>query len=199
VSTPAYPLLEPGRVYRTRDFAKWGKNAPRLAKRLVQEGKLVPLANGLFAHQRQSKFGSVPASDEEVLRAFLGGSRFVFTGPESWNALGLGTTAMFANPLVYNTKRSGTFELGQSKFVLRRVAFPEVLTPEWYVVDLLENASTVGASLDDLEKALARALVLKRFRTKLLLEMASIYGTKNTASLVARAVDASKVYNAIHP
>ena len=46
------------------------------------------------------------------MRAFLDGGRFVFTGPERWNALGLGTTALFATPLVYNTRRSGTFELG---------------------------------------------------------------------------------------
>ena len=45
------------------------------------------------------------------MRAFLDGGPFVFTGPERWNALGLGTTAMFAVPL-YITKRDGTFAFG---------------------------------------------------------------------------------------
>jgi hypothetical protein len=44
------PHLEPGRVYRTRDLAIWSANATRLATRLVEQGKLVPLAHGLFAH-----------------------------------------------------------------------------------------------------------------------------------------------------
>jgi hypothetical protein len=55
------------------------------------------------------------------MRAFLDGGPFVFTSPERWNALGLGSTAVFAAPLVYNTKRSGAFELGGRRFVLRRV------------------------------------------------------------------------------
>lgn len=74
------------------------------------------------------------------MHGFLEGSPFVFTGSEHWNALGLGTTAVFAAPLVYNTKRSGTFQFGGRKFVLRRIAFPENPPPEWFVVDLLEHA-----------------------------------------------------------
>ncbi len=97
---PARPKLEPGRVYRTRDLAAWSANAPRLARRLVREGELVPLAHGLFAHQAQSRFGPVPPRDEEIMRGFLDGGSYVFSGPERWNALGLGTTAMFAVPLV---------------------------------------------------------------------------------------------------
>ena len=57
------------------------------------------------------------------MRAFLAGSPFVITGPCVWNALGLGTTAVHADTLVYNTKRSRTFELGGRSFRLRRVAF----------------------------------------------------------------------------
>ena len=46
-----------------------------------------------------------------------------FTGSEHWNALGLGTTAVFPAKLVYNTKRSGEFTLGGRRFLLRRVGF----------------------------------------------------------------------------
>jgi len=48
-------------------------------------------------------------------------------GSRSLERAGAGITALFAAPLVYNTKRSGTFELGGRKFVLRRVAFPRAL------------------------------------------------------------------------
>ena len=57
MTAPAHPQLEPGRVYRTRDLAAWSANAPRLAKRLVRDGALLPLANGLFAYPKRSRFG----------------------------------------------------------------------------------------------------------------------------------------------
>jgi hypothetical protein len=129
----------------------------------------------------------VPPSDEEVMRAFLDGGPFVFTGPERWNALGLGTTALFATPLVYNTKRSGTFAFGGRRFVLRRVAFPGRLTPEWFVVDLFENAGAAGASSENLADALTRAVARGAFDGKSLREAARQYGTRQTQALVDRA------------
>jgi len=171
-------------VYRTRELAAWGSNAPRLAKRLVREGALVPLAHGLFAHPKLSRFGAVPPTDEELMRAFLDGAPFVFTGPDRWNVLGLGTTAMFAAPLVYNTKRSGTFELGGRRFVLRRVAFPDQPTPEWYAVDLLEHADQAGASRSELASALARTLERRALDREQLRLIAKQYGTKATQALV---------------
>lgn len=189
--TAAAPRLEPGRVYRTRELAMWSANAPRLARRLVDEGALVPLAHGLFAHLRPSRFGPVPPRDEEIMRAFLDGGPFVFTGPERWNALGFGTTAVFAVPLVYNTKRSGTFTFGNRRFVLRRVAFPENPPAEWFVVDLFEHADQAAASPTDLAMALERALAQGRFDRDRLLELARRYGSRVTQSLIAGALAAS--------
>jgi hypothetical protein len=182
------PHLEPGRVYRTRDLAAWSANAPRLAKRLVDNGELVPLAHGLFARPKQSRFGPVPPLDEEIMRAFLDGGPFVFTGPERWNALGLGTTAVLAVPLVYNTKRSGTFVFGKRRFVLRRVAFPENAPTEWFVVDLLEHADQAAASPDDVADVLARALARGRFDRNRLRDMAKRYGSRATMARVERAL-----------
>jgi hypothetical protein len=188
---PANPKLEPGRVYRTRELRAWGINTPRLAKRLVQEGKLVPLTHGLFTHPKRSRFGAVPPSDKELMRAFLEGTPFVFTGSEHWNALGLGTTAVFAAPLVYNTKRSGAFDFGGRRFVLRRVAFPENPPPEWFVVDLLEHADQAGVSRGELSASLAQALARGTFNRERLLEMAKRYATKATQALVAATTSTS--------
>jgi len=156
----------------------------------VREGALVPLAYGLFAHPKRGRFGAVPPDDEELMRAFLGGQPFVFTGPERWNALGLGSTALFAMPLVYNTKRSGTFDLGGRRFLLRRVAFPRNPTPEWFVVDLLEHADQAGASRADLAAALGRALARRAFDRSRLRAMAREYGTHPTQALVESALAA---------
>ena len=184
--SPLHPQLEPGRVYRTEDLARWAANAPRLAKRLVHDGHLVRLRRGLFAGPKQSRFGSVPPSDEELMKAFLRGAPFVFTGPERWNALGLGATASFSAPLVYNTKRSGEFELSGRRFLLRRVAFPRDPTPEWFAVDLLENAERAGVSSESVASSLASAVARGEFDLQRLLAMASEFATARTRKLLAR-------------
>lgn len=188
MSNTAHPYLDPGRVYRTRDLAVWTSNPPRLAKRLVSDGALVPLAHGLFACPKRSRFGIVPPTDDELIGAFLDGAPFVFTGPDRWNALGLGSTALFATPLIYNTKRSGTFELGGRKFLLRRVAFPENPPVEWFVIDLLEHADQAATSRADVAAALARALSRNAFDRHQLREMAYLYGTRTTQALVETAM-----------
>jgi hypothetical protein len=177
---PSNPVLEPGRAYRTRELSRWGANAPRLAKRLVHGGQLVRLAHGLFAHPEQGRFGAVPPTNEEIVRAFLNDTPFVFTGHDRWNALGLGTTALSTERIVYNLKRTGTFSFGGRRFRLRRVGFPKTPPPEWFVVDLFEHAEQAGASRGDLATALERALRADRFDRIRLREMSARYGTKRT-------------------
>lgn len=185
----AHFQLEKGRVYRTKDFVRWTANPARLAKRLVDEGLLMRLGHGMYAHPEQSKFGPTPPTDQELMRGFLDGAPFVFTGPERWNTLGLGSTAMFAAPLVYNTKRSGRFEFGGRAFELSRVKFPRQPTPEWFAVDLLENHDKAGVSLDVLRDELAKAVHEKRLREGALRDAAEVYGTRPTRELVARVVE----------
>jgi hypothetical protein len=98
---------------------------------------------------------------------------------------------VFAVPLVYNTKRSGTFTFGNRRFVLRRVAFPENPPAEWFVVDLFEHADQAAASPTDLALALERALAQGRFDRDRLLELARRYGSRVTQSLIAGALAAS--------
>lgn len=148
------------------------------------------LAGGLYASPRRTKFGELAPGDREVMKAFLNRGPFVFTGPEYWNPLGLGSTAMFASQLVYNTKRSGEFTLGKKKFLLRRVSFPRKPTPEWFVVDLVENHAMAGVSRESLEGRLAEAVRSGRFDPEELLRMAKRYGRGATLALVRRAVEA---------
>jgi len=112
MSGRARPVLREGRVYRTRDLARWTQSPARLAQRLVGEGALQRISRGLYYAPVASRFGPVPAPDEVILRAVLGGAPFLISGPPRWNALGLGSTAMFATTLVYNSRRNGEFVLG---------------------------------------------------------------------------------------
>ena len=192
MNTQAHPELVPGRVYRTRELRVWSANPTRLARRLVEQGRLREAAHGLYYAPVVTRFGTAPASSEELLRAFLGGERFLLTGPPYWNALGLGATAMFAVKLVYNLRRSGEFILDQRRFLLRRVYFPEKPTAEWFIVDLLQHHDMAGMGLSDLHAGLVATLRTGRWDRSRLREMAHTYGTKSTLSVVDAALKESE-------
>lgn len=131
----------------------------------------------------------MPPSDEALLDAFLDGTPYLVTGPPRWNALGLGSTALFVHPLVYNTKRTGTFELGGRTFELRRVAFPTDPPPEWFVIDLLRHADDAGVDRHDLVRNLTQALRRGRFDLDRLFEMAARFGGRRELDLVRAAAE----------
>ena len=185
---PAQPRLKPGRVYRTRDLAAWGANPTRLAKRLLHEGRLRQLTQGLYYSPETSRFGPAPPDDAAILRGFLGDDDFVITGPPRWNALGLGSTAEFPVTLVYNGKRSGEFQFGGRRFQLRRVRFPARPPAEWFAIDLLEHHEMAGVSLPQLEAGVGQALAVCRLDGDRLLQVAREYGTRSTVALVERCL-----------
>ena len=188
MNTPAQPDLEPGRAYRTRELRQWSANPTRLARRLIDEGKLRQAAHGIFYAPRPTRFGPAPAADEELLRVFLQGEPFLVTGPPYWNALGLGSTAMFAVKLVYNLSRSGEFVLDRRRFLLRRVSFPDQPTAEWFIIDLLQHHGMAGVALSELSEGLVATLRLGRWDRERLREMANIYGSRTTLAVVEHAL-----------
>lgn len=193
MASETLPPLEPGRVYRTGELRRWSANPARLVQRLVREGRLRRAARGLYYVPEESRFGKVPARDEALLRAFLGGERFVITGPPRWNALGLGATAMFWATLAYNVKRSGEFALDGRRFILRREPFPDEPTAEWFVVDLLQHHDMAGASLSELEQRLTETLRSGRWKPGRLHEIAALFGNKTTKALVERCIRAARL------
>jgi hypothetical protein len=180
--------LTPGRVYRTAELKRWGSNPTRLAEQLVATGALRKLRHGLYYRPERSKWGAVPPARGEVLRAVLKGTPFVVTGSGAWNALALGSTAVFATPLVYNSKLSCEMTIGAFRFAFRRVRFPRRLNAEWFVVDLIQNRALAGLDTETLSRALRAALADGRFDAVLLARMAGEYGTRNTQTLVTQAI-----------
>ncbi len=169
--------LKSGHVYRTSELRQWSENPSRLARQWVQSGRLVPLGHGLYLAPTLGKFGPLPPENEALLNAFLGDSPWVLTGSTFWNALGLGSTAVFSYPWVYNTKRTGTFELGGRTFLLRRTAFPIQPSPEWYAIDLLRNSESAGVPWERLERHLKQAVTAGQFDREKLWDMALQFGT----------------------
>ena len=165
----------PGRVYRTRELRAFSANPSRWARRLVKQGVLRQPYHGLYYVPVPSNFGPLATRDEELLRAFLGSDEFLITGPYFWNALGLGTTQMFAVTLVYNHERTGEIRLGGRRFWFRRVRYPSPPPIEWFIVDLLHNLRHMGEDTSGLDRFLVRALQKGRFDADRLSEMAHEY------------------------
>jgi len=188
----AEPRLRAGRVYRTEDFRSHTSNPTRLAARLAEQGRLRRLRKGLYYAPRESAFGEVPPSGSELLRAFFRGLPYLVTGPTVWNGLGLGSTSVEATTLVYNTTRTGVVSLGSRRFELRRVAFPRNPSPEFFVVDLLENCERAGTRPDRVRDALRVALQRGHFDAEELGRMATDFGTAATQALVQQAARPSE-------
>lgn len=178
------PPLEPGRVYRTREFGAWAKNPFALATRLVHEGTLRHLGHGLYHFPEQSRFGLLPPDEHELVRAFLCGRPFVFSGTDAWNALALGTTQERMVALVYNDSRSGLFVLDGRRYQFKRTRFPERPSAEWFAVDFVNNIddvvdADVGRNLRALRRRLERDLDPHTFA-----QMLCLYGSRRTKNLM---------------
>lgn len=188
--------LDAGKVYRTKELRRWSCNPTRLAEMLVRQGELTRLRHGLYYRPERSRWGTVPPGRDEILRAFFDGNPYLVTGSTAWNGLGLGSTAVFAVPLVYNTTRTGDVEIAGKKFSLRRVRFPEDPSLEWFVVDLMRNREMAGVDLAMLERNLAHAIRAKRFDQRRLSSMASVYGTREVQEAVHRSIAAAALKGA---
>src|SRR6267378_5657603 len=142
--------LRPGQVYRREDVARWSNAVDRHLKQLVEEGTLTKLAGGLYAYPKQTVFGNAPAEDDKLVEAFLKDNRFLLASPNAYNSLGVGTTQLYNKTVVYNHKRHGDFQLGGRKFDFRlKPAFPRKLSPEFLLIDLVNNVDQLAESKNE--------------------------------------------------
>ena len=132
--------LRPGQVYRRADLLPWSNAVDRHLKQLVEEGVLSKLSGGLYYCPKRTTFGAAPAVDEKLVEAFLKDHRFLLTSPNAYNALGVGSTQIYNETIVYNHKRHGSFTLGNRTFNFRmKPHFPSKLSREFLLVDLVDN------------------------------------------------------------
>lgn len=183
------PPLEPGAVYRPSDFAAYSKQPSRLVARLVKEGLLCSAGQGLYYAPKPSRFGPVPPSDEALVGAFLRGARFQFTGPEYWNTLGLGGTAMFVVGMVYNDQVEGEISFNRRRFLFMKEPLPTPLRAEWFVVDFINHHDMAGVALSEVAEHLVAQLRLGKFRGDHLRRMASRFGNDEEKKLVKDSLD----------
>lgn len=88
----------------------------------------------------------------------------MLTSFNAYNNLGLGTTQLYNEVVVYNHKRHGKFQLGRRVFNFRmKPYFPKTLTPEFLLVDLVNNINYVAEDTKDLlERVKKKALTMNQ-------------------------------------
>lgn len=132
--------LRPGQVYRRAELAKQSKSVDRHLQELVKEGFLQKLAGGVYYCPKKTSFGEVPPEDDKLVRAFLKDDDFLVTSLNSYNSLGVGTTQLYNERLVYNHKRDGRRTLnGRQFYFLKNRRFPQKPSREFLLVDLVNN------------------------------------------------------------
>lgn len=184
--------LQPGQVYRRSDLTRWSKAVDRHLQLLVRAGDLQKLSGGLYYCPEKKSFGNLPPDDDVLVRAFLKDDHFYLASLNSYNALGVGTTQIYNEKLVYNYRRDGQHTLnGRQFYFIKRPRFPTESTPEFLLVDLLNNLSMLD---EDKERILGNvaAKVLSMNQSKLM-KAAELYGGSRTRSFFKKLFNDEKM------
>jgi len=147
---------------------------------LVKKGSLQKLAGGLYYKPAMSAFGALPPYDNDLVRCFLREDRFLLYSWHQYNALGLGLTQLYNRMVVLNHKRHGVFKLGNKEFDFRRSnrGFPNKLTPEFLLVDLVNNLNELAEDTSSVKDRIKNNL--SQYDENKLLLMAKKYGKVGT-------------------
>jgi hypothetical protein len=145
--------LRPGHVYRREDLLPWSRAVDRHLKQLVGDGTLTKLAGGLYLRPKDTVFGKAPPDDDKLVESFLKDNRFLLASPKTYNQLGVGTTQLYDETVVYNHKRHGRFSLGGRVFDFRvKPSFPKSLSKEFLLVDLVNNVDQLAENREQVLK-----------------------------------------------
>ena len=138
--------MHAGHVYRRDMLLPYSKALDRDLDTLVEKGLLRKLAGGLYYKPAMSAFGALPPKDDNLVGSFLRDNKFLLYSWNQYNSLGVGLTQLYNRVVVLNRKRHGVFKLGNKEFDFRRShkGFPNKVTPEFLLVDLVNNLSDLA-------------------------------------------------------
>ncbi|MFD1771490.1 hypothetical protein [Sphingobacterium suaedae] len=184
--------LKKGEVYRRTDLAQWSKSVDRHLDALLRDGTLQKLSQGVYYYPKETAFGKTPPEEEVLVRSFLKDDRFLLTSPNLYNSLGVGTTQLYNLRRVYNHKRHGEFMLGNRKFDFQvKHHFPNKLTPEFILVDLVNNLDRLA---EDKQEVLKNVLnKAETMDARKLAHSVTLYGTAKTKKLLAPVVSTTNI------
>lgn len=151
--------LKPGQVYRRADLEKWSTSVDRDLAKLVAEGILHKISRGLYEYPKKSRFGILPPDTKKLVKVFLKDDDFLMLSPNIYNTLGVGTTQLYNISVVYNHKRHGRFELKGQIFDFRmKPYFPKKTTPEFLLVDLVNNLNHLAENTSEVLTSVSKKI-----------------------------------------
>lgn len=160
--------LKPGQVYRRADLVQWSNAVDRHLRQLVTDGTLKKVSQGVYSYPKKTSFGEAAPEEHKLVEAFLKSEDFLLFSPNSYNALGAGTTQLYNELIVYNRKRHGKFTLGGFTFNFQmKPYFPKRLSKEFLLVDLVNNVNKLA---EDHKPVLDRVFNLAQGMDLLLLQ-----------------------------
>ena len=182
--------INQGEVYRRSDLEYYSTAIDRQLAQLIKGGNLVKLNQGLYYAPMQSKFGVVPPDDHLLVERFLKDEDFLLISPNSFNTLGLGLTQLYNTMWVYNHKRKGEFIFNGKSFDFKlKNSFPQKITREYLLVDLLNNFESLAEDKKNIVDKLTRNVL--SFNMDALMKATQQYGNgtaKRIIKLIVRKV-----------
>jgi hypothetical protein len=160
--------LTEGKVYRRADLSNWSKSVDRHLEELVTDGTLQKLSPGMYYFPKNSVFGKTPPDEKELVQSFLKDDRFLLTSLNAYNSLGVGTTQLYNERVVYNHKRHGEHTLGNRVFNFKRKPhFPKKATEEFLLVDLVNNVEALAEDRNEvMQRVLSKAMSMNKRKLK---------------------------------
>lgn len=183
------PRLKPAHVYLTSDLVKWSDEPTKLAAELIKRGLLKRAARGIYYSTSYGRPVRTKQLQVDLVRAYLKGRRFLFTGHDHWLLLGLRVTFACDWPWVYNDRIAGERSLGRFTFRFVRAPFPDEPTPEWFLVDLLNNVIASTPNPPEIPEAVMTTALEGMWNLDHLREMVSAYGNPETRRYVEAVID----------
>lgn len=175
--------IKPGHVYRRSDLEYYSSAIDRHLGMLTKDGSLIKISQGIYYAPKSSKFGLVPPDDVVLVESFLKDSDFLMVKPNVYNTLGLGLTQLYNTTWVYNHKRKGEFKFNGKSFEFKiKSSFPNQLTKEFLLVDLLNNLDELAEDQNKTIKRLPENL--SSFKKEELMRVAQQYGSGRTKQLL---------------
>ena len=149
-----------GRVFRREQLVGCSNSVDRHLRYLVKKGEARKLQGGLYYRPEKSTFGDVPAEPEQVLKAFLKGNDFLLVSLNDYNGLGVGTTQLYNEYVVYNHKRDGHMMLeNQRYYFIKNRPYPKEACEAFLYVDLMNNLRLLAEDTLALKEKLAQKVL----------------------------------------
>lgn len=180
--------LHPGKVYKLSDLEELLSYDNLSLEQLEKENVLDKLSDELFHYPKKTVFGSTPPDDEDFLRAFLDDEEFLVTSYNAYNSLGVGTTQLYNETLVYNRKKNEKVELNGRNFNCKiKSNIPDELSAEFLLVDLVDNLEKLAEDTKTiLEKVKVKA---SSMNSSVLSEYVKSYGEANSKHFFAEVLE----------